>query len=154
MPSFTLGSNIGTFRKALSDKKGAFLGEARRELTVVNKAFIAKVQQTQMSYRRDQAPTLRGTRVQTGTLRRDWFEQAAIAQRSIKVKVWSTTPYAPVQELGGVFRRTKAFGKVVRPYWVQYHKRLRVGEAWEKNYPRAGAAAIDRAFVKVFGSSK
>lgn len=153
MSSFSLQTNSPAFQKANKAKLAAFLERAKYELDRLNRFFIAKIQREQMNFRKDSPVNTMGTRVQTGLLKRNWFDRVITATGSIQTRVWSTTPYAPVHEYGGLFRRSSAFGRPTQPFWVQYHKRLRIGQAWEKDYGPAMRVSINKAFADTMGAT-
>ncbi len=152
MPSITFKSNTQAFLKANKEKQVAFVANVQLQLDRLDRFFIGKIQQTQMNFRKDGPPQKLGTRVQTGMLKRNWFQQAVVTGQSVMARVWSTTPYAPIHEKGLTVRRNSAFGRPTQPYMVTYPKRLRIGEAWEKNYRPEMRKRIDIAFTQTIGA--
>ncbi len=153
MPSMTFKSNTVAFNKANKDKQTAFVGAVQIGLDRLNRFFIGKIQREQMNFRKDGPVQSAGTRVQTGMLKRNWFQQAVVTGQSVMARVWSTTPYAPIHEKGLAVRRNSAFGRLTRPFVVQYHKRLRIGEAWEASYMPEMRNTINRAFAATIGAT-
>lgn len=166
MPTFSLESNLGAFKAAGEEKQNRFLEAVQKSIALANLKFISEIQNRQMSFSRDQAPTLMGTRWVTGRLRNNWYQSALATGKSILTRVWSTTKYMPMHEnatkdgtpTSGVYtiaahsRRNKnGTTSVVRAHTIHMPKRLRVGEAWEKNYPRMARAAVDMAFKATIG---
>lgn len=148
---FSVTSNLPAYRAAQAAKRKAFVWRVQNDLSILNRQFIGYIRRTMMNFRKDGPPTDRGTRVQSGKLKRDWFQESVVRSGGVLTRIWSTTSYAPVHELGGLFRRNQAFGRVTRPYWVRYTKRLRVGEAWERRYLPEMPKVIDNAFAVTFG---
>jgi phage gpG-like protein len=128
--------------------RAAFMDEVARLFARQESDFINMIKKDQMSYSKEGPAMLTGTRVQTGKLRRDWYNTNIRQNQSIKAMVWSTTPYAPLHEEGGLVRKTSAFGKATRPYWVHYQKRLHVGEAWQQDFEPKMQANINAAAAK------
>ncbi len=153
MPSMTFKSNTAGFLKAQKDKQVAFVGAVQNQLDRLNRFFIGKIQREQMNFRKDGPPQASGTRVQTGMLKRNWFQQAVLNGQSIMARVWSTTPYAPIHEKGATIRRNSAFGRPTKPFMAVYPKRLRIGESWEKDYMPNMRLRINQAFTQTIGAT-
>ncbi len=153
MPSITFTSNLPKFQQATKEKQGEFIAAVQLKLDRLNRFFIGKIQKEQMNFRKDGPPVPNGTRVQTGMLKRNWFQQAVVTGQSVKARVWSTTPYAPLHENGGTIQRNTAWGRITKPYKVVYHKRLHIGEAWQASYMPEMRNAINQAFASTIGAT-
>ena len=147
MPSFTLKTNTAEFLAKNTASRNLFLEDVQTRLNRAELFFIGDIQKNQMTGHFGPGGTL-GTRVVTGMLRRNWFQKTIIINKKIKALVWTTTPYAPLHEEGGLVRKTSAFGKPTRPYWVHYTKRLHIGEAWDTQFQVTMKKEIDASAVK------
>ncbi len=92
-----LVTNTAQFLKANAAKREEFLKLATLNLNREELFFIGKMQQERMSGRREDPVGADYTRVQTGMLRRNWFNQTVAQNSGITFSVFSTTPYAPFQ---------------------------------------------------------
>ncbi len=153
MPSITFKSNTAAFLAANKEKQGEFVDAVKLQLDRLNRFFIGKIQREQMNFRKDGPPVANGTRVQTGMLKRNWFQQAVISGQSVMARVWSTTPYAPVHEHGGVFQRNSAWGRPTKPYTIVMPKRLHIGEEWQRAYMPEMRSRINEAFAQTIGAT-
>ncbi len=154
MPSITFKSNLPNFQKANKDKQTEFIGAVQLTLDRLNRFFIGSIQRKQMNFRKDGPPVANGTRVQTGMLKRNWFQQAVISGQSVMARVWSTTPYAPEHEKPDhTVTRNSAFGRPTKPYLVHVKKRLHIGEEWQRAYMPEMRSRINQAFAQTIGAT-
>ncbi len=146
MPS-VIKSNITPFIQGRVQNRAKFLDAVSNRLGRAELLFIGDIKAKQMSGQHGST----GTNVITGMLRRQWYNTTIRQNQSVQALVWSTTPYAPLHEDGGIvripghtvrahMRRGKKGGShpvrahAVASHWVQYHARLRIGEAWERDF--------------------
>ncbi len=95
--STTLVTNTAEFLKANQATRTRFFEQVATNLNRQELFFIGKMQQERMSGRRQDPVGSDYTRVQTGMLRRNWFNQTVAQNAGITFSVFSTTPYAPFQ---------------------------------------------------------
>ena len=149
MPTFALTTNTPRFLASSIDKKAEFLFKASQMIAQETLFFIAAIKLKMMSFPRSGPPQSDGTRVQTGMLRRNWFNQVVAPNQAIQAKVWSTTPYAPMHEYGGDFDRVSSRGK---HFVVHMPKRLHVGQAWVADFLPNMRKAINTAYRTTIGN--
>lgn len=129
MASFTLTTNTRGFLTTQMKKRTDFMAKAIQLIQQETLYFIARIQRDKMSFPRSGPVQSDGTRVQTGMLRRNWFQSVVAPNQTIKAQVWSTTPYAPFQS-----------------------SRLKIGEAWMQDFLPKMRDAINTAFAQTMGS--
>ena len=122
MPSFTLKTNTAAFLTSNQESRAKFFTAATSNLDREELFFIGRMQETRMSGRREDPVSDDQTRVQTGMLRRNWFNNTVQQNDGIQFKVFSTTPYAPFQSA-----------------------RIKVATFWVSDFMPKGAEAINRA---------
>lgn len=150
MMGMTFKSNTKVAMAATGAKTKNFLSLVQKSLDRAAMVFIGNIQETQMTGHYGPGGSL-GTAVRTGMLRRGWFKEMVIKNNNaVLARIWSTTPYAPLHEYGGVQTRSTAFGKPANPYMVFYHKRLFIGAAFLKTFPDRMKAAVQKSFNEAF----
>ncbi len=147
MPSAEWKENGDKLRAKLEGLRPKFLGALEAKLHNEELVFISGIQQKYMSGGGRTSPiTPYSTRVITGQLRRNWFNQTVAQGQGITARVFTTTPYAPVHIYGGDFTRNTAWGKPSKSYTVHYPARIRVGEAWQADFVPQFKRAMQAAF--------
>ena len=106
MPSVQWKIDSDKLRKKLADLEPKFLGALGDKLGRMSLQFISDIQTKYMNFGGRKSPIVaNGTRVITGMLKRNWFNQLAIDGEKLVCRVFSTTPYAPVHIYGGDYQR-------------------------------------------------
>lgn len=160
MASFTLTTNTQGFLSAQMKKRTDFMAKAIQLIQQDTLYFIALIQSTQMSFPRRGPVREDGTRMQSGDLKRGWFNEVVAPNQAIQARVWTRIPYAPYHENGGTFEvpeheRHMKSGKVVtvRAHSITFQKRLHIGEAWTQDFLPKMRDAINTAFAQTMGAS-
>lgn len=154
-------TNTEQFLQHNQEKRREFIEDVALRMAQGELLFITDIKQKQMSGQRGSL----GTNVITDMLRSKWFNTTIRQNQNVKAMVWSTTPYAPLHEEGGTFmvpahgvkehmRKSKngveynVAAHIVMDHQVVFHKRLRIGEAWEQTFIPNMRKQIDASAAK------